>query len=57
MPTEVVLPPVVAAPLELARWLFLEHRERHRQPAEKSRKPERRRETPRQNPMVARRGA
>ena len=44
MPREVVLPPVEAVPLELARWLFLEHRER-------------RRETPRQNPVVARRGA
>ena len=33
MPREVVLPPVEADPLELARRLFPEHRERRGEPA------------------------
>lgn len=44
MPREVVLPPVQADPLELARRLFPEHRERAAKPEGERREAERERD-------------
>lgn len=53
MPKEVVLPPVRVDPLELARRLFPEHRERRGGPEDARGEPERERETPRRKDGVA----